>query len=88
VLSTGDQCIGSGMTHLGEGGKATVNIDDAYDMSRGTFVASTCNHRGFCSNVGGFTPIRSDVEGNEIKIFAADPDCRDKVFWQVIAQMR
>jgi hypothetical protein len=78
--------IYSGMVTLGDQGKATVNIDDASTMTRGTFEALTCNRRRSCTNEGGFTNIKSALNGNLLIIEAADPNCRDEIFWQVIGE--
>jgi hypothetical protein len=42
-------------------------------------------HRRFYSNEGGFTPVRSDMKGSALTIYAADPECRDDVL-QVIGE--
>jgi hypothetical protein len=76
----------SGMVELGEGGTATVNIDDASDMTRGTLEALTCNRRRTCTNETGFTAIRSELVGNELTVVAQDSACRDTIYWQVIGE--
>jgi hypothetical protein len=75
----------SGMVNL-VNGRATVNIDTASRMTEGTFVLLCRNVRRFCSNEGGWTPIRSTVVGNILTIEAQDATCSDEIFWQVIGE--
>jgi hypothetical protein len=78
--------IYSGMVRLGDGGKAVIDIDDAFGMTRGTFEALTCNRRRSCTNENGFSNVRSTLVGSTLSIEAADAECRDEVFWQVIGE--
>jgi len=75
-----------GMVDLGEGGKATVNVDKESQMTEGTFNALTCNRRYFSQNTSGFVAVKCNMEGNLMHIYAHTPDCRDKVYWQVVAE--
>jgi hypothetical protein len=75
----------SGMVNL-VNGLATVNIDTASRMTEGTFVLLCRNVRRFCSNEGGWTPIRSTIVGNILTIEAQDATCSDEIFWQVIGE--
>jgi alpha-tubulin suppressor-like RCC1 family protein len=77
--------IYSGIVHLNSG-IATVNIDEVSDMTEGTFELLTCNHRRMCSNEGGFSPIKSDLNGNILTIISQDPECNDQIYWQVIGE--
>jgi len=77
--------IYSGMVTL-VNGVASINIDEASRMTDGTFVLLCRNVRRFCSNEGGWTPIKSSFSGNILTIEAQDPTCSDEVFWQVIGE--
>jgi len=70
----------SGMIILGNDGKAIINIDDQFKMTRGTFEMLTCNRRHFTKNESGFTLVKSNLNGNELTITAQDPTCRDTFF--------
>lgn len=76
----------SGMVDLGEGGKADIDIDDAFGMTSGTFEALTCNHRRLTTNETGFVPVRSVLDGSKLSIIAESDSCRDSVYWQVIGE--
>jgi hypothetical protein len=75
-----------GMVILGEEGKASVNIDVAARMTSGTFEALTVNRRRLTRNESGFTDVKSALNDAELSITAADPNCRDEIYWQVVAE--
>lgn len=77
----------SGMVTLVDG-TATVNIDEHFGMSEGTFEVLCGNVRRFCSNESGFTQIRSSITGNILTIEAQDATCTDEVFFMVIGERK
>ena len=77
--------IYSGMVFL-VNGSAEINIDEEYNMTEGTFVALTRNHRRMTTNESGFTPIKSELNENILTITAQDEKCNDEVYWQVIGE--
>lgn len=78
----------SGMVRLTEGGHAEVDIDAEAGMTHGTFEALTRpdTRRRSCTNEQGFSRVRSRLDKGVLTLEAEDPECRDEVFWSVIAE--
>ena len=83
--SPGADLVYSGMVKL-TNGKATVNIDEAANMTEGTFVELCRATRRFTSNESGYVQIRSKLQGNLLTIEAEIGDCQDEIFWVVIGE--
>jgi DNA-binding beta-propeller fold protein YncE len=67
-------------------GIAMINIDEASNMTDGTFVALNRNAQCFAQNITGFKPIRASVNGNILMLESSDFDCYDQVSWLVIGE--
>ncbi len=85
VEAPGADNLYSGMITL-VNGSAQVNLDEVSGMTEGTFLLLNRNLRRFVSNEGGWTAVRSRIEGNVLIIEAQDPACTDEVFWMVIGE--
>lgn len=75
----------TGMVFLKKG-RATINIDEHFGMTEGTFLALNTTLRRKTSNESGFTAVKSELNGNILSIIAEDPKCKDEVFWEVIGE--
>ncbi|MEE9906409.1 hypothetical protein LWV33_01460 [Brucella intermedia] len=69
-------------------GRATVDIDDASNMSPGTFAALTTNAVvTSLQNQDGFARLKPGViDGGSFEIICEDDTCTDHVSWVVIAE--
>lgn len=67
-------------------GVATVNLDDAAEMTEGTFVLLNRDIQCFTSNEDGWTAVRGSVAGNVLTIVAQDSSCVDNVSWMVVGE--
>jgi hypothetical protein len=67
-------------------GYAEVNIDESAKMTEGTFVLLNGNVQCFTSNESGYIAINGKVDGNILKIQAADLKCNDTISWLVIGE--
>jgi hypothetical protein len=66
-------------------GSATVNIDDAAGMTKGTYVLLNTNTQCFTSNESGWTAVKGSVSGNILTITAQD-SCSDTISWMVVGE--
>ncbi len=66
-------------------GMATVYIDDASNMMRGTFAALTQNPQAFVQNLSGWVPVRGHVEKGQLLI-QAKSSISSEVGWMVVAE--
>ena len=67
-------------------GVASVNIDEASDMTDGTFVILCRDIQSFTTNESGWTAVRSSVDGNILTIEAQDNTCTDSISWMVVGE--
>jgi len=68
------------------GGTATVNIDQAADMTEGTFVALCRDVQCFTTNESDWTAVRGSVAGNILTIEAQDSTSTASISWMVIGE--
>ena len=66
-------------------GSATVNIDDAAGMTKGTYVLLNTNTQCFTSNESGWTAVKGSVSGNILTITAQE-SCSDTISWLVVGE--
>ena len=69
-------------------GSATVNIDEASGMTRGTFVLLCTNVQCFTTNEDNFCNTRGNVIGNTLVIEAENKTCNDTISWLVIGERK
>jgi len=67
-------------------GQASVNIDEASNISEGTFAAVNGNVQVWVQNETGWEPVRGRVSGNILTIECKDPASADTVSWLVIGE--
>lgn len=67
-------------------GTATINIDSAFNMTEGTFVALCRNVQCFTTNETDWTTVRGHVVGNVLTVEAQEPTCAATVSWLVIGE--
>jgi len=67
-------------------GTAAVNLDEAGQMTEGTFAALNGNVQCFTTNEDGWTAVRGSVVGNILTIEAQDNTCTDAISWMVIGE--
>lgn len=77
--------IYSGMVTLKKG-KAKIDIDKIFNMTKGTFEALNTSFRRTTSNESGFAKVISKLDGAVLTIEAEDKKCTDEIFWQVIGE--
>ena len=69
-----------------EKGTASVDIDEVYGMTPGTWEALTRNGRVFTTNESGWGAVRGQLKGSKLIISAKDNKSADTVSWLVIAE--
>jgi hypothetical protein len=67
-------------------GNATINLDDAADMTEGTFILLNTNISCFTSNETDWTAVRGSVSENILTIEAQDNTSTATVSWLVIGE--
>jgi hypothetical protein len=67
-------------------GAATVDLDDAADMTTGTWVLLCRNEQVYTSNETGWKHVRGSVSGSTLTIDCEESDCTDTVSWMVVAE--
>lgn len=77
--------IYSGMIQL-QDGTASVNLDDHFRMTPGTFEAITKNRGRSTSNETGYSPVKSSLSGNTLTITCQDSESTDLVAWIVTGE--
>lgn len=65
-------------------GSATVNLDDAANMTEGTFTALNGNIQVFLQNDTGWSPVRGSIIMNLLNIECQDETSNDTISWLVI----
>jgi hypothetical protein len=69
-------------------GMATVNIDEAADMTEGTFEALCREVQCFTTNESDWTAVRGKVVGNILTIEAQDKTAISSISWMVIGERK
>ena len=70
-----------------EDGEASVNIDDFFGMTTGTWEALTRNPQVWVSNVDGWEEVRGVIDGGTLMIESRDATATDVVVnWLVVAE--
>ena len=64
----------------------TVNIDEASNMTNGTFEALCRDVQCFTTNETSWGPIKARVEGNLLIITAKDVGSYDTISWMVVGE--
>jgi hypothetical protein len=67
-------------------GRATVDIDNAFNMTSGTFDALNRDMQCFTSNESGWKPVRGSVVGATLVIESRDSSSSDVVSWMVLGE--
>lgn len=67
-------------------GSAVVNIDNAADMTEGTFVILCRDVQCFTTNESDWTSVRGSVSGNILTIEAEDNTSKASISWMVIGE--
>ena len=67
-------------------GRATVDIDNAFNMTSGTFDALNRDMQCFTSNESGWKPVRGSVVGATLVIESRDLSSSDVVSWMVLGE--
>ncbi len=68
------------------GGTAQVDLDEASDMSEGTWELLCRDPQCWVQNEDGWSAVRGSVEGSVLTIECADSDSSDSVSWLVVAE--
>ena len=69
-----------------DNGKLTINIDEYFGMTEGTFVALCRNAQCFTTNETGWEPVKGKVTGNILEIECKDITSTDQISWMVVAE--
>ena len=69
-------------------GVAHINIDEAAEMTSGTFELLCGDTQCFTSNETDWCPVRGSVSGNILTIEARDNTCSDSISWLVIGERK
>ena len=72
----------SGMVDL-VAGFASVNIDDTFNMTEGTFEALNTVRSWSSSNESGYSPVKCSLNGNVLTIECQDSESTDTVYYEV-----
>ena len=67
-------------------GRAVVQIDEASNMTKGTFHALTQNPQIFLQNATGWEPLKATLADGALSIVCRDISSTDTVEWMVIAE--
>jgi hypothetical protein len=77
----------SGMVTL-VNGYASVDIDESFGMTPGTFEALNRNCARTTTNESGFSRVRSRLTGAVLEIFCEDATSSDEVYWEVTGERK
>jgi len=69
-------------------GRATINIDECFNMTQGTFEALNRNCIRFTKNESGFAAVKSILNGAVLEIFCEDINSTDEVYWEVTGERK
>lgn len=81
------QNLYQGMVRL-VNGKATVNIDEKFGMTSGTFEALNRNFSRQTTNESGAANVWSSLNGAVLEVFCVDPNSTDEVYWMVSGERK
>ena len=70
------------------GGKTSVNIDEHFGMTDGTFVALVDDKQVFTTNEDGWDAVKGKIEGNELHIECQNENFEGYVSWLVIGDRK
>mgnify|MGYP004452738003 FL=1 len=70
------------------GGKTSVNIDEHFGMTDGTFVALVDDNQVFTTNEDGWDAVKGKIEGNELHIECQNENFEGYVSWLVIGDRK
>ena len=87
VESPRTDLIYRGKTQL-TNGQSTINIDEYFSMTNGTFDALTDDVDTFTSNETGWDSVKGSVTGNILTIDCQSDTCSDTVSWMVVADRK
>lgn len=71
-----------------KGGRAVVSIDEAANMTPGTFEVLTGDPQVWLQNDTGWEPLKGNVIDGELIILCRDDSSTDVVSWMVVAERR
>ena len=69
-------------------GKASINIDEHFGMTDGTFVALVDNKQVFTTNEDTWDAVKGKVEGNKLNIESQNKTFEGYVSWLVIGDRK
>lgn len=69
-------------------GRALVNLDEASNMTAGTFALLVRDPDVWLQNKSGFTRLRYELTGAQLEIIAEDEASEDDVSWQVVGERK
>ena len=67
-------------------GKATIDLDDWFGMTAGTFLALNRDIQAFVNNSETWDAVRANVQGSQLVIECQNPDSNAEVSWLVIGE--
>jgi len=67
-------------------GKATIDLDDWFGMTAGTFLALNRDIQAFVNNSETWDVVRANVQGSQLVIECQNPDSNAEVSWLVIGE--
>ena len=69
-----------------ENGRATVDLDEWFDMTAGTFLALNRDIQAFVNNSETWDAVRAKVMGSQLVIECQNPESNAEVSWLVIGE--
>jgi hypothetical protein len=81
------QNLYQGMVRL-VNGKATVNIDEKFGMTSGTFEALNRDFLRQTTNESGAANVWSSLNGAVLEVFCVDPNSTDEIYWMVSGERK
>lgn len=67
-------------------GRKTINLDEEFSMTEGTFIALNANTQCLVMNETGWDKVRGMINGNILTIESENNLCSDVISWIVIGE--
>jgi hypothetical protein len=69
-------------------GKATIDLDEASRLTKGTFCALNGNVQCFTTNESDWDSVKGKVDGSKLEISSQNPSSSATVSWLVIGERK